>query len=127
MITFKQARNKAQEWIDSANARSIEVEGLRDKLTPNERKICRIPKQHPDAYLLALSEHHREGEWGWLLFYRTRKEYERGEFWDFEVESAPLLVDRKSGNLHVTGTSHRPEYYIRNLEKTGDPHKRPTP
>jgi len=63
-----------------------------------------------------------EREFGWVFFYNSRKHVETGDVLFGLVGNAPLIVDRHTGKLHVTGTGLPTECYIRAYEATGDPH-----
>jgi len=63
-----------------------------------------------------------EREFGWVFFYNSRKHVETGDVLYGLVGNAPLIVDRHTGKLHVTGTGLPTECYIRAYEATGDPH-----
>lgn len=65
-----------------------------------------------------------ERPWGWVFYYDTREAIETGDPLRGLVGNAPLLVERRTGRLFVTGTARPIEYYIRNFEATGNPHER---
>ena len=39
--------------------------------------------------------------------------------------NAPLLIDARTGNVHVTGTGQPMRFYVENFRVTGDPHIEP--
>jgi Immunity protein 35 len=51
-------------------------------------------------------------EFGWVFFYNTRAYVERGDALAMAVGNAPLLIDKNTGELHVTGTALPIEHYI---------------
>lgn len=53
-----------------------------------------------------------------LVFYDLRS----GELM---AGNAPLLIDARTGKVHVTGTAETMQYYITNFRVTGDPHVEP--
>jgi ribosomal protein L7/L12 len=68
----------------------------------------------PELDLVILDEATEEHSFGWVFFYRGRKQLLCG--------NAPLIVDRQSGSVVTTGTAMPTEYYARNYEATGNPH-----
>jgi len=68
-----------------------------------------------------LDDHTIEREFGWVFFYNSRAYTETKNFMCGLVGNAPLIVDRYTGELHVTGTGLPTECYIRSYEATGDP------
>jgi hypothetical protein len=72
--------------------------------------------------LVLLDEATLEQSFGWVFFYNSRSFVETGNFSDCLAGSAPLIVSRVDGALHVTGTAFPIEDYISNFLATGDPH-----
>lgn len=70
------------------------------------------------SYELALMEDRtREEDFGWVFFYNTRRFIESGDVQWALGGNAPLIVDRRSGELHVTGTAHPIERYIEEFRR----------
>lgn len=65
--------------------------------------------KHPKCHLVISSE--REYEFGWIFFW-CAKEFLEGNDNCALGGNAPLIVDRINGQLYITGTAHRLEYYI---------------
>jgi hypothetical protein len=63
-----------------------------------------------------------ERPWGWAFFYTSRLWRETGDLRHAIAGNAPLLIERQTGKLHVTGTAHPIEHYIAAFERCGDPH-----
>ena len=63
-----------------------------------------------------------DGEFGWVFFYQSKAYLESRRPSDAFAGNAPLLVSRKDGMLHITGTAFPIETYIENFNRTGDPH-----
>jgi len=63
-----------------------------------------------------------EREWGWLFFYTSKRWLEKKEFRYALIGNAPIIVEKSTGNLIVTGTAYPAEHYIQNYERTGNPH-----
>ncbi len=74
-----------------------------------------------DAYLV-LDDDTIEKSWGWVFFYTSQRWHDTGDIAYAIVGNAPLLVERKSGRLIVTGTAFPIERYLQAYEETGDPH-----
>lgn len=55
---------------------------------------------------------------GWAFFYDSRRYVESGSISDALVGNAPLIVSRRDGSVHVTGTAYPIENYIREFERT---------
>jgi len=64
-----------------------------------------------------------EHEFGWVFYYNSEKYIETGDFKEALGGNAPLIVNRDSGDLVITGTAEDIGFYIRNYIKTGDPHQ----
>lgn len=65
-----------------------------------------------------------ERPFGWVFVYQSTAYLRTGEFSDRLAGNAPLLVDRDTGKLHVTGTAKPVEHYIAEYEAAkarGDP------
>jgi hypothetical protein len=58
---------------------------------------------------------------GWVFFYDSRRYIEGGAIRDALAGNAPLIVSRCDGSVHVTGTAHPVEVYIRDFEATEPP------
>jgi hypothetical protein len=66
-------------------------------------------------------------EFGWIFFYNTREYVEDGDVMAIAVGNAPLLVDKVTGKLHVTGTAKPIDYYIDAYRKCGTCHPEKVP
>ena len=64
-------------------------------------------------------------EFGWVFCYQNREYVVTGNVGSAYAGNAPLLVDRFTGKLHVTGTGRPLDYYLSNYRLTGDPHREP--
>ena len=94
MLDQKQARKIAQEYLD-------------DRICTQDEKFDIV------------DEATIERDFGWVFFYETREYVESGDEMARAVGNAPLLVDRRSGELHVTGTGRDVEHYIKMYEQFG--------
>lgn len=48
----------------------------------------------------------------WVLYYQSVRYIETGSFLDSVAGNAPILVDRRTGQPHETGTARPTEYYV---------------
>jgi immunity protein 35 of polymorphic toxin system len=62
--------------------------------------------------LRILNEHTIEADFGWVFFWQSQRFLETGSFSGQLSGNAPLIVDRRDGALHVTGTAHPTEHDI---------------
>lgn len=54
---------------------------------------------------------------GWVFFYNSRTFVETGDKKHFVRGAAPLIVDRRDGSTHFTGTARPVDYYIEEYQK----------
>lgn len=59
--------------------------------------------------------------WGFIFLYQSVAYLDTGDFSQMVAGNSPLLVDRFTGALWVTGTAERPDFYVENYERTGSP------
>lgn len=59
--------------------------------------------------------------YGWVFFYQSRAWVEHGDVSAIVGGNAPLLVTSQ-GELYVLGTAHPVEHYLREFERSGNPH-----
>ncbi|MES2595396.1 MAG: YrhB domain-containing protein [Verrucomicrobiota bacterium] len=104
MITREQAHDKAIQFIQQLVAKPFGPGG--DNIVLNDAAT--------QSY-----------DFGWVFFWQNRKFLETRDTSFMLVGNAPLLVDRNTGALYVTGTGRSLEYYISNYRLTGDPHREP--
>ncbi len=67
--------------------------------------------------LVVLDQRTREEDFGWVFFYNTQKFVETGDVQWALGGNSPLIVDRHTGDLHVTGTAHPIEHYIEKFRR----------
>lgn len=73
------------------------------------------PARASDSLLLELrilDEHTIEADFGWVFFWQSQRFLETGNSSEQLAGNAPLIVGRRDGSLHVTGTAHPTEHYI---------------
>jgi len=57
-----------------------------------------------------------ERPYGWVFFYQSKRYLETRDPSDALAGNAPLIVDRLTGQVTVTGTAHPTEYYLAQYE-----------
>jgi hypothetical protein len=62
-----------------------------------------------------------ERGFGWCFFYDAHLEPGARDAESELLGNAPVIVDRRDGSVHETGTAHPAEYYLNNYERTGSP------
>lgn len=55
----------------------------------------------------------------WVFFYNSKEYLEKKNFSDMIVGNSPILIAKKDGALHETGTAYPIEHYIQNFEEHG--------
>ncbi|MGL5632253.1 MAG: YrhB domain-containing protein [Azovibrio sp.] len=59
----------------------------------------------------------QEEPFGWIFFYQTKDYMETGNLSSMLAGNAPFIVDRKAGTVHVLGTVHPVDVYIKEYKK----------
>ena len=98
MLTFDQARHLVSEQVC-----------VRPDWLPPEDEIV-----IDDAATI-------ERPWGWVFFHTSKLWIETQDIRYALAGNAPLIVERATAKLLLTGTAHPIEHYIANYECTGDP------
>ena len=65
-----------------------------------------------------LTEYTIERPTCFVFFYESSRYLETGAFEDRLAGNAPILVDRRTGELHFLGTAEPVEFYIKEFERT---------
>lgn len=77
---------------------------------------------NPNVKLQILHDHTKEYDFGWVFFYNSVKYIEPGDYRESLLGNAPLIINKESKEIIVTGTADDVSYYVNNYIKTGDPH-----
>ena len=77
----------------------------------------------PEDELIIYDEKTIEYPWGWVFLHGSRLWRDTGEIKYAIAGNSPLLYERESGRILVTGTAHSFEQYVANYERTGNPHE----
>jgi|HubBroStandDraft_6_1064221.scaffolds.fasta_scaffold334625_2 hypothetical protein len=94
MITKEEARRRALAYIEERPSAHAHEMVLVDALTQEE-------------------------DFGWVFFYDSKRHVETGDRQWALGGNAPLIVDRRTGELHVTGTALPTEHYIAVYRRDG--------
>ena len=78
--------------------------------------------ERPDLCLALLHDLTAEHSFGWLFFYTSQDFIRTRDPNDAVGGNAPLLVERETGRLFVTGTAYPTQHYLDRYLETGDPH-----
>jgi hypothetical protein len=63
-----------------------------------------------------------EYSFGWVFFYEAKAFLLEGVRSARLAGNAPLIIDRRDGSFHETGTAYPIEFYVENYEKYGSPY-----
>lgn len=74
---------------------------------------------NPEMDLTILDELTIERPFGWVFFYADLRYVETGEFRNMLGGNAPFIIDRASGEIVPTGTSHHIDHYVVYYEQHG--------
>lgn len=129
--------------FDDATGTSIKTQKLSATQRPRDT-IAMVDRMGPGLHLRTVDEAHARqmaaaaiGEtdgllriqdqstlrlsFGWIFLYQSAEYMDSGDYSTMISGNAPLLVDRFTGALWVTGTEQRPGVYADNYAATGDP------
>ena len=70
--------------------------------------------------LVLLLENVIEFELGWVFFYQSKEFIDTGNILEMLGGNAPFIVNNRTGDIYVTGTSHPIEKYIADYLKSHD-------
>ncbi|MBI3220547.1 MAG: hypothetical protein HYZ44_13620 [Bacteroidetes bacterium] len=65
-----------------------------------------------------------EEDFGWVFFYNSKEYLEKGNLSYALAGNCPLIFDRQTGLIHVTGTSDSVEFYINQYREKRNHEKR---
>ena len=72
--------------------------------------------------LVLESEKTMDTDVGWVFFYNSREFVETGDPRASVIGNAPLLIDGRTGLVHLLGTERPVEAYIDDYRRSGDPY-----
>ncbi len=86
------------------------------------RKYLENLQKDSGQKLIMLEDSTLEYHFGWVFFYDTKAFLLEGDQTARLAGNAPLIIDRRDGSVHETGTAYPIEFYIENYEKYGSPY-----
>ena len=122
MIEFDEAKQLMLQYLAEMSEGEQKLAERREDLTSNERKVLGLgSSDHVGKYIILEGET-IEDDFGWVFFFTTKDYLESGDFLDMPVGIGPVIISRKDGSIHETGSALPVEDYIENFRKTGNPH-----
>ncbi len=129
--------------FDDATGTSVKAQALSIAKRPRDT-IALVDRMGPGLHLRTIDEHRaremaaatiRETDgalriqdqstlrlaFGWIFLYQSTEYLETGDYSTMISGNAPLLVDRFTGALWITGTEQRPDVYAKNYMASGNP------
>lgn len=95
--------------IDQAAARAIAIEYISGLKWPGIREMALY-----DGAVM-------ERSFGWVFFYNSKSFIESGDPLQAAIGNSPIIVDRRDGSVHVTGTAGPLERYLEKYEQSRPP------
>ena len=77
---------------------------------------------NPDIKLQILHDQTEEHDFGWVFFYNNSNYKDNDDYLEDLLGNAPLIFNKVTREIIVTGTANDVTYYVTNYIKTGDPH-----
>jgi len=90
---------------------------LKDRIKIELEEYLNKDFNSEDDRIILLDDETIETESYYVFFYINRKFLETGDFSYRLVGNAPIIVDKQTGNMHLTGTAYPLEVYIREYEE----------
>jgi hypothetical protein len=114
MLSYEAARELALAYIQKFNESQIDFHPLYlGYLQRND------PDYQQQKNVIVLTNIHEES-FGWIFFYNSKQFIDTGDFSYAIAGNAPIIINRMTGELSVTGTAHSIEYYIEEYQRRID-------
>jgi hypothetical protein len=81
------------------------------------RDFIRTFERGADCELVLLDHRTIERDFGWVFFWDSKRHQETRDISDAPAGNAPVVVTRKDGRVHLTGTARPLEHYLRDFSK----------
>ena len=81
------------------------------------RVASHLQSQYGPAVVL-VDEATRDEDVGWVFFYESADYLRTGDIAGALAGNAPIVVDKTTGDLHITGTAEPVEVYLEQLRET---------
>ncbi|WP_343639681.1 YrhB domain-containing protein [Roseateles sp.] len=91
-----------------------------DAIATAEKELANADDLPGGDSLVLLLQHTIERPFGWVFFYTSRLYRETGEARYALAGNAPFIVNRRSGEVVITGTARPVEQYIAEYEARFD-------
>ena len=106
MLTYETAKEIAWSYIQKVDEDHIDYDPVYlAYLRKND------PTYRQERVTLVLTES-REESFGWVFSYNSKELLDTSDLSKAVVGNTPIIVDKMTGELTVTGTAHPIEYYI---------------
>ena len=98
---------------------------VNDYLRKSEEEMnasgSRLPDYvNPEMKLQIMTESTEEHDFGWVFYYNSVKYIQTGDFREALAGNAPLIINKHTNELIVTGTAHQTSYYVDHYKKHGN-------
>jgi hypothetical protein len=87
-----------------------------DAVATAKKELANVDDLPEGDSLVLLLQHTIERPFGWVFFYTSRLYRDTGEIKYALAGNAPLIVNRRSGEVVTTGTARPVEHYIAEYE-----------
>jgi hypothetical protein len=99
MLTIEEATERVQKYLD---------EVFSHKVVAGDKNLV----------IMAI----REYDFGWVFSYNSRTYAQTGDGREKLYGTGRIIIDKRNGSLHLTGTGEPLEYYIENYKQYGSPY-----
>jgi len=59
-----------------------------------------------------------DAEFGWVFFYESKNYIDSGDYADMLMGNAPIIINKNTGEIHITGTAEPIEFYIQSYKES---------
>jgi hypothetical protein len=87
-----------------------------DQATASEIALKRLSCAELDVGAPLVITEVRKVSFGWVFFYNSKAYVDSGHVGDALAGNAPFLIDCRAGDVHVFGTAHPIEFYLRGFQ-----------
>lgn len=100
------------------------LQGKKNKMLDIEKalEIVNVKIGAVENDYLILRDSTIEEDFGWVIFYASKKHIETGDIKYVLASNSPCIVNRITGEAVFTGTAHSIETYVKAYKITGSPH-----
>ncbi len=120
MIDYEEARRLALDHLSGLEEESRKIVDLRKDLTLGERGNLGLPRKDDVLEFALMEDATIEGDFGWVFFWNSRAFLGSQDDRHALGGNAPIIVSRRDGSLHSTGTARPIDFYIENFRRSGN-------